>query len=345
MYISITSPSFIFSVHTMFHIIKAWVRGVQFENFAKGKYVSISFNNIVDYSGYDLNQIKEITRQRNPSMTKQQVAMTAGQIYRFNNIQKDDHVITYDPSQREYRIGIAIGVLSYHASDDAEEGASMRQWVEWKWSISRDVLPVYIKNTLWSISTVFNISDDMGSAMMHLAKNPQSPVVVDTQVDEQEPIEEIRDNLVQQAKELIQDKISALSWSEMQDLVAWLLRAMGYKTKVSPPWPDGGKDIVATKDGFGFEDPTIIVEVKHRKESMSRPLVQQLVGVIRSWQKWLYVSTGGFTREAIDLVRQQHHHIVLLDLEQLSDLVVEYYESFDVEWKTLLPLSRIYRPV
>jgi restriction system protein len=47
----------------------------------------------------------------------------------------------------------------------------------------------------------------------------------------------------------------------MQQLVAGILRAMGYKTQISPPGVDRGKDIVASPDGFGFEHPRIVVEV------------------------------------------------------------------------------------
>jgi restriction system protein len=46
------------------------------------------------------------------------------------------------------------------------------------------------------------------------------------------------------AVERIKDLISALDWDEMQELVAGLLRAMGYKTQVSPAGADRGKDIL-----------------------------------------------------------------------------------------------------
>jgi predicted Mrr-cat superfamily restriction endonuclease len=44
----------------------------------------------------------------------------------------------------------------------------------------------------------------------------------------------------------------------MQELVAGILRAMGYKTLVSPAGADRGKDIIASPDGFGFEPPRIV---------------------------------------------------------------------------------------
>ena len=66
-------------------------------------------------------------------------------------------------------------------------------------------------------------------------------------------------------REFIKDKLLKLSWDEMQDLVAGVLRGMEYKTRVSPRGPDRGRDIIASPDGLGLEQPRIIVEVKHRK--------------------------------------------------------------------------------
>ena len=47
----------------------------------------------------------------------------------------------------------------------------------------------------------------------------------------------------------------------MQELVAGILRAMGLKTKISNKGPDRGKDIIASPDGLGLENPRIFVEV------------------------------------------------------------------------------------
>lgn len=37
-------------------------------------------------------------------------------------------------------------------------------------------------------------------------------------------------------------------------------------------------------------------------------------------------------------------HIVLVDLDELTRLIVETYEEFDDEGRNLLPLTRIYWP-
>lgn len=325
----------------MFNIVKAWWRGTQFDNFYEWNYVAIFFDNI-DYIGMSIEQIKNKTTSLHPELSPAQLWMTAWQIYRFMQIKANDHVITYNPEQRTYHIWISTGKL-IHMPESGTQPWSIQQWVAWKYTVSRDILPIEIKNSLGAISTVFSINDEFGDIMISLANNPNTILETDT-IKINQPLEEIKENLHQKAKEIIQDKIDDLDWYQMQELVAWLLRAMWYKTKISPIWPDGGKDIIATKDGFGFEDPTIIVEMKHRKEAMWWPIVNQLAWVIRQGQKWLFVSTGWFTRQALEMAKN-HHHIVLVDLEQLTDLFIEYYENFDLEWKKLISLSKIYRPM
>lgn len=43
---------------------------------------------------------------------------------------------------------------------------------------------------------------------------------------------------------------------------------MGYKTTISPPGSDRGKDVEASSYGLGLTDPHIIVEIKDREGTM-----------------------------------------------------------------------------
>lgn len=153
------------------------------------------------------------------------------------------------------------------------------------------------------------------------------------------------DNIRDQSKEFIKDKISRLDPYEYQDLVSGLLRAMGYKTRVSPPGADRGVDIHASPDGLGFEQPRIVVECKHRNGSMGAPEIRSFLGGRHQDDKSLYVSSGGFTKEAKYEAERASIPITLMDMNSLVDSVVENYESMDAETRTLLPLSKLYWPV
>ena len=57
----------------------------------------------------------------------------------------------------------------------------------------------------------------------------------------------------------------------MERLVAGLLKAMGYRTRVMPKGPDGGRDVVASPDAPGLKPQRLAAEVKHRKGAMGAP--------------------------------------------------------------------------
>ena len=144
--------------------------------------------------------------------------------------------------------------------------------------------------------------------------------------------------------EFTKDRVNALDWVEMQELVAGLLRAMGYKTRISPGGSDRGKDIVASPDGLGFEDPRIIVEVKHREAAMGSQEIRSFLGGRHDHDKGLYVSTGGFTKDARYEAERGRIPITLMDLDDLVKALLEHYEQLDVEMQRLIPLRKVYWP-
>ncbi len=56
----------------------------------------------------------------------------------------------------------------------------------------------------------------------------------------------------------------------------------------------------------------------------------------------LFVSTGGYTSQAI--VVAKHNSVRLVDLEELVDLIVKWYENLPNDVRVLLPLQKMYVP-
>jgi restriction system protein len=56
------------------------------------------------------------------------------------------------------------------------------------------------------------------------------------------------------------------------------------------------------------------------------------------------VSSGGFSADAKFEAERTRVPITLVDLDDLANLIVEYYENFDSAGRSLLPLTRIYWP-
>jgi len=146
------------------------------------------------------------------------------------------------------------------------------------------------------------------------------------------------------ARQEIQEFIEAMGPYEFQDLVAALLRGMGYHTPFeAPPGPDGGTDIIAYQDPLGMKKPHIRVQVKHRKATKaSREEVAALRGIIRQDREiGLFVSSGGFSPPAIAEARSGTVHIELIDLDRLLELWEAGYDKLSEEDRGLLRLRRV----
>jgi restriction system protein len=150
---------------------------------------------------------------------------------------------------------------------------------------------------------------------------------------------------IEKAIEGIQDFINKKNPYEFQDLVAGLLRAMGYFIAFNAKrGKDGGTDIIAYSDPLGTKEPRMKVQVKHRpNDAVSVDVVKQLVANLnKSGDVGLFVTSGRFTNESERYSRESHKHIELIDFERLVALWQEFYPKMTDEEKNMLPLQPIY---
>lgn len=143
----------------------------------------------------------------------------------------------------------------------------------------------------------------------------------------------------------IEKAIRALTPYEFQDLVAALLRGMGYHTPfVAPKGKDGGVDVIAYKDPLGTEAPAILCQVKHRPDTAAGIAdVQRLMGALQIGKNvGLFVTSGRFSNDAVHAARTSHVHIELVDLSRFIELWIEHYDSMDEDDRALLRLRTIH---
>jgi restriction system protein len=148
----------------------------------------------------------------------------------------------------------------------------------------------------------------------------------------------------QQAIEGLKKQIGLKNPYEFQDLVAALLRGMGYYTPfVAPQGKDGGVDVIAYRDPLGTITPRIKVQIKHRGSTASVAEIRQLMGLLqKDGDVGMFVSSGGFTSDSKTTARSSHVHVELVDQDRLISLWQEFYPKLSDEDKSLLPLVPIY---
>lgn len=316
-----------------------------FQPFLDQGVVAIGWADVGDLSVLkSREEILEKVEENWPEWKPQAKFNAAGMLYRFaHQMQPGDWVVTYNKIQRIYAVGKITGPYQFSPSFD-EEDPNLRP-VEWREKkLSRDNLLTGTRNSLGSTLTLFLVPEDAQNDVLHAIEHGAAPAVEDAVPEEEE--EDLLQDIEARSLEFIKDRIAGLSWQDLQELVAGVLRAMGYKTRVSPAGPDRGKDIIASPDGLGFEDPRIVVEVKHRPQtSMGSQEIRSFLGGRHPGDKGLYVSTGGFSKDAHYEAERANIPVTLMGLDDLVELMVSNYDKMDAETQRLVPLKRIFWPL
>lgn len=325
--------------------MKAGEGGKLIHLFKEKKIIALGFNEVGDISGANnIDDIKNLYRTAYPIKNEVAVGLNSSQIYNFlKNFKKGDYVVSYDPKERTYYIGEVVGDFKYN-EDLIKEGFNKIRRVNWVGKVSRDDLSVSTQNTLGAWQTIFEIKDENKEEILSFLEGERPTFESKERLEE--TLGSIMEKTVDRSFEFIKDKIIKLEWQDMQKLMAGILRAMGYKTIITGTGgPDRGKDIVASVDELGLEGPKIKVEVKHQKKSIGSPDIRNFVGGLREGQKGIYVSTGGFTKEAYYEAERSNYPLTLVDADIMVELINPYYDNFDIETRTLIPLKKLYWPV
>lgn len=170
---------------------------------------------------------------------------------------------------------------------------------------------------------------------------------IDEDTDEEERQEKETiisiEQLEEQANEGIRQYIKAKNPYEFQDMVAALLRSMGYYTPfVAPKGRDGGVDVIAYLDALGVKTPRIKVQVKHKPdESVPAKDIRSLLGVLRDGDIALFVTSGSYSQQARTEALTSKTYIKLIDGEDFIKMWQDNYNKMTDEDKNMLPLKHI----
>lgn len=307
--------------------------------FLEKSIVSIGWCPDVDFTGAKKEDFRRALNQEYPSSLKS-VPIWVGFFDKFvNKMAQSDYVITYDSTLRQYHLGVITGDYVYN-SKLSEPHTRAVNWFEK--TISRDSISNSTKNSLGSTLTIFRLSTEQKEEILNLLNQKEPKIKDETAIIEEN--KEFSETLYDNAKESLKDSINSLNPDEMEELVKEILNAMGYVARRSKKGADRGVDVFASPDGLGLEEPRIFVEVKHRAGQMGAPEIRKFIGGRKPEDKCLYVSTGGYTKEALYEAERSNVALTLIDINLLAETITRYYDHFSVEGKMLLPLKKVYIP-
>ena len=187
-----------------------------------------------------------------------------------------------------------------------------------------------------SLFTVKNYADEFLSA---LDKNFKKSI---TEAEEDESVAATADDIIESTKDFILKELTKnLKGYDLEDFIADLLRAMGYRTTVSAHGGDHGIDITAYKDEL---PPRILVQVKSQDSDIKETTIQSLKGAMLSGDYGLFVTLSSYTKNARKYL-DSTPIIRGIDGTELVDLILKYYDSLNEKYRKMIPLKMVYIPV
>lgn len=192
-----------------------------------------------------------------------------------------------------------------------------------------------------SAMSFFSIKNYPDEYLAALDKNFKKDGVSDNS-EEDESIGATADEIVESTKDFILKELSKnLKGYDLEQFVADLLNAMGYRTSVSAHGGDSGIDITAYKDEL---PPRILVQVKSQDGDIKESTIQSLKGAMREGDYGLFVTLSNYTKNAQKYL-DSTPIIRGINGTELVDLILKYYEELSEKYRKMIPLKKVFIPV
>mgnify|MGYP004532853775 CR=1 FL=1 len=307
--------------------------------FLKDNLIAIGWHEMGDLSKIEANRdaFKEKYTATYPDAKKGSIATGAGMLYRFcHEAQVGDYVVFPSKINREVNIGVVEGEYIY---DSSQPDYVQTRKVKWLKHLPRTVFSqgaLYEIGSAMSFFTVKNYADEFMAALdKDFKKNYSSD-------NEDESIGATAEDIIESTKDFILKELSRqLKGYDLESFVADLLRAMGYRTTVSPQGGDSGIDITAYKDEL---PPRILVQVKSQDGDIKETTIQSLKGAMREGDYGLFVTLSNYTKNAQKYL-ESTPIIRGINGTELVDLILKYYDDLSEKYRKMIPLKRVYIPV
>ena len=307
--------------------------------FLKENVIALGWQQIGDLSliAPDREAFKEKYIAAYPDAKKGSIPTGVGMLFRFcHEVQIGDYIIYPSKSDRMINIGEVTGDYKY--VPDASEYVQQRS-VKWlkhlpRMSFSQGAL--YEIGSAMSFFMVKNYADEFLAA---LDKGFAKSI---SEGEEDDTVGATADDIIESTKDFILKELSRqLKGYDLEQFVADLLQAMGYRTTVSPHGGDSGIDITAYKDEL---PPRILVQVKSQDSDIKETTIQSLKGAMREGDYGLFVTLSNYTKKAQKYL-ENTPIIRGINGTELVDLILKYYDDLSEKYRKMIPLKMVYIPV
>ena len=185
---------------------------------------------------------------------------------------------------------------------------------------------IHVKDLL-EIKDYLNVKR-RGGATRPTATNEQTP---------QEQFESGYNQMMEQLAVELLKSIKRCSPYFFERLVVDLLLSMGYggsrleAGSTTSKTADGGIDGIIKEDRLGLD--VIYLQAKRWEQNVTRPEIQKFAGALQGKRarKGVYITTSGFTDQAVEFAGSIESRIILIDGVRLAELMIEHNVGVSVE--------------
>ncbi len=165
-----------------------------------------------------------------------------------------------------------------------------------------------------------------------VADGDESPAA--TEVEDTQTPDEVLESSYQSLRDALADdlleQVKSCSPAFFERLVVDLLVAMGYGGSLADAGQaigktgDGGIDGIIKEDKLGLD--VICIQAKRWEGTVGRPVVQAFTGSMEGVRarKGVLLTTGSFSKDAVEYVERIERKIVLIDGKRLAELMIDY---------------------
>lgn len=295
--------------------------------------------------------ILELGKKTWPQYKTRAVGNLAGQLWAFSiAMQQGDLVVLPRKLTSQIALGRVTGPYKYQKIQG--EWRHTRP-IEWTCpDIPRSVFEQDLLYSFGAFMTVCNIqrNDAVNRVLAVMAGKADPGFAIDAakQQKSNETTPEDDDvliDLVQAAHDQIVAHIqSRFHGHGLSRLVEAVLNAEGWMTKLSPPGPDGGVDILAGRGSLGLDGPRLCVQVKSQTSPVDVTVYRTLQGSMQTFNadQGLLVAWGGFNKVVLSEAKQGYFAVRLWESRDLVQAIYRNYESLPAEIQADLPLKRVW---
>lgn len=287
--------------------------------------------------GGDRGAFKERYAEAYPNAKRKNVDASAGILFRFaREAQVGDYVVFPSKSDRKINIGVIESDYTYEPS--APEYVHRRK-VRWLKHLPRPSFSQGALCVIGSAKSFFAVKNYADEYLAALDRDLKREV---TDGSEDESVGATAEDVLESTRAFVLKELSRkLKGYDLEQFVADLLGAMGYRTRVSPHGGDSGIDIVAYKDEL---PPRILVQVKSGDGAIPKATIQSLKGAMCEGDYGLFVTLSDYTKKAQRYL-DSTPIIRGINGTELADLILKYYKDLSDRYARMIPLKMVYIPV